>query len=88
MEKKLTWEEILKLYDQEWVQLIDYDWPEGTPYPRDGVVCVHSRDRKEFYQIMKGLEPKPDDSAIVYVGTPRRDSNVIYMNPVKLAQCS
>ena len=38
MEKKLTWEEIKKHYNQEWVELVDYDWPDTEPYPRDGVV--------------------------------------------------
>jgi hypothetical protein len=28
MAEKLSWEEIKKNYDQEWVELVDYDWPE------------------------------------------------------------
>jgi len=27
MTKKMIWAEIKKLYDQEWVELVDCDWP-------------------------------------------------------------
>jgi hypothetical protein len=49
IEKKLTWEQIEEQYDQEWVELIDYDWPEGMPYPQAGTVRVHASDCKTFY---------------------------------------
>ena len=32
MEKKLTWEEISRRYDKQWVELVDYDWPEEELY--------------------------------------------------------
>ena len=48
MEKKLTWQEIEKQYDREWVQLVDYDWPEDEPLPRSGVVVVHAKARRDF----------------------------------------
>jgi hypothetical protein len=85
MGNKLSWEEIIKQYDKEWVELVDYDWPDGTPYPRSGSVRVHAPDRKEFYRLMKELEPKPTDSALVFVGIPPRAPNTIYMNPLKFA---
>ena len=75
--KKLTWEEIEKLYDQQRVQLIDYDWPEGDPHPRSGVVRSHGADKKEFYRQCK-LEPVPNDSAIVFVGPPRNPDGVVF----------
>ena len=67
MEKKLTWQEIEKQYDREWVQLVDYDWPEGMPYPHAGTVRVHASDRKAFYSLAN-KEPRPLDSAILFVG--------------------
>jgi hypothetical protein len=85
MAEKLTWEEIEKLYNQEWVQLVDYDWPDGTPYPKSGFVRTHATDRKDLYRLMKALEPKPDDSALVFVGTPPHAPNTIYLNPLKFA---
>ena len=72
MWKKQTWEEIKKQYDQEWVELVDYDWPDGTPYPRAGIVRAHAPERKQFYQICKEHdvreEDSPSDAAIVFVG--------------------
>lgn len=42
MEPKLTWKEIEKRYDKEWVELVDYDWPEGNLNPSEGRVHVHA----------------------------------------------
>ena len=64
----LTWEEIKKQYDQEWVELVDYDWPEEETYPRSGIVRVHSRERAEFYRLAEIDSPR--DSALVFVGKP------------------
>ena len=74
MEKKLTWHEIEQLYDKEWVELIDYDWPEEEPYPISGIVRVHAPNRPEFDKLI-AVDP-PYDSAYVFVGTPIRSSEV------------
>lgn len=66
MLKKISWEEIRKLYDQEWVELIDYDWPDEESDPRAGVVRVHARTREEFDRLTD-IDP-PKDSAIAFVG--------------------
>ena len=63
---KMTWEEIKKHYDREWVELVDYDWPEEEIYPRSGVVRVHSSDRAEFYRL--AAQDSPVDSAFLFVG--------------------
>jgi hypothetical protein len=68
MGKKLTWEEIRKQYDQEWVELVDYDWPDEEPDPRAGVVRVHAKEREEFDRLA-AVDP-PRDSACVFVGDP------------------
>ncbi len=75
MEKKLTWPEIERLYNQEWVELIDYDWPEEDPFPKSGIVRVHAKTRSEFDDLAD-IDP-PRDSAYVYVGTPSNASNVV-----------
>ena len=66
MKKKLTWQEIEKQYDREWVQLVDYDWPEDEPLPRSGVVVVHAKARRDF-DAMIARTPQ-ENSALVYVG--------------------
>ena len=36
--EKLSWKEIREKFDQEWVELIDYDWDMTEPDPSAGVV--------------------------------------------------
>ena len=80
MNNKLSWTEIQRLYDQEWVQLTDYEWPEGSPFPSSGVVRVHASDRKIFYQKVKEASPRPSDSAFVFVGSPKREPGTVHTN--------
>ena len=77
MKKTLNWEEIEKLYDQQRVELVDYDWPDGDSHPRSGVVRSHGADKKDFYR-QCNREPVPSDSAIVFVGLPRIPEGVIF----------
>ena len=82
MTKKLSWQEIEKLYYQEWVELVDYDWPEGTPYPRAGVVRVHDANRKNFHALVKAQPPA--GSALVFVGTPELRENEVRNKPCRV----
>jgi hypothetical protein len=66
MEKKLTWDKIEKLYNRQWVQLIQYDWPEREALPRAGVVRVHAKTRQEFDRLI-AREPQKN-SALLFVG--------------------
>lgn len=66
--RKLTWEEIMKKYDQEWVELVDYDWPDEETDPRSGIVRVHAKTRDEFDRLTD-IDP-PKHSAYVFVGEP------------------
>ena len=70
MAEKLTFDEIKALYDEEWVELVDYDWPEGTPWPQAGIVRVHHPNRSEFWKLSKATQPEVTDSAIVFIGPP------------------
>jgi len=72
---KLTWPEIEKLYDKEWVQLIDYDWPEEEALPRSGIVQVHAKSRQQFDKLI--TQEFQLDSAILFVGQRTIPSGVI-----------
>jgi len=78
MSEKLTWDEIKQRYDGEWVLLLDYDWPEDRPWPKAGVVSAHDSNRKEFWRKAKAIEPRPTDSAGLFVGPP--DPPGVYRN--------
>ena len=86
MNERLSWEEISKRYDKEWIQLIDYVWPEGTPFPEAGVVRVHASDRKEFFRKVQELQPKQTESAFIYVGIPPKDAEVVHTNFHRIVQ--
>ncbi len=75
MNTKLNWEEIQKRFDQEWVELVDYEWEDTKLYPSGGVVRVHAKDRKEFDRLI--LQDPPEDSAFVFVGKRKRPENII-----------
>jgi len=66
MGDKISWHQIEALYDQEWVELTDFDWEETELFPTAGCVRVHSRDQKEFHRLIK--RDTPLDSAILFVG--------------------
>ncbi len=66
MGKRLTWAEIQELYDQEWVELVDFDWPLNKAKPSSGIVRVHAQTRKEFDRLV--LIDPPPDSALIFVG--------------------
>ena len=73
---KLTWDQIAKQFDQQWVELVDYDWPEGIPYPVAGVVRAHAKERKAFYRLANE-EPRPRESAILFVGKLNVPTNTV-----------
>jgi hypothetical protein len=80
MSEKLTWEEIKKKHDGEWVELVDFEWDETEPDPQAGVVRFHSKDKKEFHRL---ILDRPDcESAIVYVGDlfPRESNHIFSAN--------
>jgi hypothetical protein len=80
MSEKLTWDEIKKKYDGEWVELVDFDWDETEADPQSGVVRVHSKDKKEFHQL---ILDRPDcEAAIVYVGDvfPEQSNHIFSAN--------
>ncbi len=83
---KLTWHQIQQQYDHEWVQLIEYEWPEGAPFPVEGVVQFHARTRKEFNALSR-QHPTPD-AACVFVGKVELPSGtVLSANAMRMRAC-
>ena len=80
MSKSLSWNEIEQLFDRQWIELVDYNWPEGKPFPISGTVRVHSADRKEFYKLAKSEAPV--DSAILFVGKPDIPANTVLCSSI------
>jgi len=74
MSEKLSWEEIKENFDQEWVLLDDYDWPDSEEYPRAGVVRFHAKERSEFDRQIASREAG-FDSALLFVGGPETSDN-------------
>jgi hypothetical protein len=66
MNKILDWKQIQKEYQHQWVQLVDYDWPDGEPHPKSGKVRINATTRKEFNKLV--LQAEPRDAARIYVG--------------------
>ena len=75
--KRLTWEQIEKQYNKEWVELIDYDWPEGESYPRGGVIRTHGIDKKRFHQDCR-RSPAPEISAFLFVGKKLASTDTVF----------
>ena len=86
MEEKLAWHEIEKFYDQQWVQLVEYEWEDGRPYPSSGVVRIHAPTRKEFNRLV--LQSSAVDAARVFVGQSMLAKGVVFSpNIVKMTPC-
>jgi len=78
--EKLSWLEIQKKYNEEWVELIDFEWDETQSDPQSGVVRVHSKDKREFHKL---ILDRPDcEAAIVYVGDifPQQSNHIFSAN--------
>jgi hypothetical protein len=67
--QRVTWEQIKTSYNQEWIELVDYIWPDGEMYPLEGVIRSHGANKKEFH-LQCRKDPMPLDSAILFVGPP------------------
>ena len=85
MAEKLNWDEIQNRYSGEWVELVDYNWTDGEPYPSSGVVRVHAPDRKDFYA--QANQARPADSAILFVGDLDLPLGVIQNNLARISEC-
>jgi hypothetical protein len=85
-DERLTWDQIKQRYKGEWVELVDYDWPDNVPWPKAGVVRIHSSNRKEFWRLANAATPIPQDSASLFVGPPD-PPGVIRNNLMTITRC-
>ena len=65
MKERLTWDEIEKRYWHQWVQLVDFDWPDTQFWPTTAVVRVHAPSREEFDKL--AATGRPSRTARLYV---------------------
>jgi hypothetical protein len=70
MKESITYAEIKKRYDGEWVLIID-PVQTGDLEIVEGAVACHSKDRDEVYRVAKKLKPK--HSAILFLGKPPKN---------------
>lgn len=64
MNQKLTWDEIKQRHPNEWVALVDSDWPDTLPDPLAGVVFAHHPDKKKLFGLAHELKSK----AVLWTG--------------------
>ncbi len=74
MKEILSFSEIKKLYDAEWVLIGDHETCDDLSVKR-GVVLWHSKDRDEVYR--KARQIRPNHSAILYTGKLPDDAAVV-----------
>ena len=83
--EKLTWDQICKQYDKEWVHLIDYDWTDGEPWPKGGVVHLHAKTRKDFDDLMMASDQI--SGARIFVGKIEGNEDLIMMGNFMRVTC-
>lgn len=69
MAEKLTWDEIKRRHPDEWVALVDYEWPDDRGVPDSGVVYAHSPDHARLMEMHRHLQ----EAAIVWTGKTRAE---------------
>lgn len=79
MAEKLSWDEILKKYDQQWIELVDFDWDETDPSPKAGVVRVHSTNKSEMLRIAS-IDPPAKEAAILFIGKTRHELGTLRLS--------
>ena len=67
MKQTITYAEIQKQYDGEWVLIIDPVTTKNLEIVEGKVAC-HSKNRDEVYR--KAMEIKPKHSAVLFMGKP------------------
>lgn len=74
MSETISFAEIQKKFDSEWVLLEDPVTDQGLTV-KSGKVLWHSKDRDEVYR--KGRELKPKHSALLYTGKLPQDTVIV-----------
>ncbi|MFH1829365.1 MAG: hypothetical protein ABH871_01125 [Pseudomonadota bacterium] len=66
MGQKMSWEELVKTYPDEWVALSDYEQDGAIEIV--GTVIAHDPDKKIFHEKVRKLMPQCHDIAVRYTG--------------------
>ena len=66
MEQKMTWEEMLGAYPNEWVAVANYEHTGALEV--SGLVIAHHSSKKPFYERVRQLRPQYHDIAVRYTG--------------------
>jgi len=74
MSEVLTFEQMHKRYDSEWVLVGDPELTDMNEVIRGKVLC-HSRDRDEVYR--KAMELRPKSSAFLCFAEPPEDMVIV-----------
>ncbi len=65
-EHKITWQELVKNFPDEWVALVDYTQKGAEDI--EGTLVVHHPDRKKFHKAVGRVIPRYKDMALLYTG--------------------
>ena len=74
MSETISFAEIRRKFDSEWILLKDPETEEGLQV-KSGKVLWHSKDRDEVYR--KARELKPKHSALLYTGKLPQDTVIV-----------
>ena len=74
MNETISFAEIQKKFDSEWILLKDPETEESLKV-KSGKVLWHSKDRDEVYR--KARELKPKHSAFIYTGKLPQDTVIV-----------
>ena len=74
MSERISFAEIQKKFDSEWILLEDPETQEGLKV-KSGKILWHSKDRDEVYR--KARELRPKHSAILYTGKLPEDTVIV-----------
>ena len=67
-EALLPWSAIKELFEDQWVEIVDFEWEPESLFPRTARVKNFSSDRATLVQ-RAGRSKSRQNSAILYMGT-------------------
>lgn len=63
MRQRLSWNQVKKLYEGQWVELVDFEWDWNNAYPRWACVGLSADSREELLSLSTN-----DESLILFIG--------------------
>ena len=65
---RLSWSKIRDIYEGEWIEVVDYDWPWNRSTPNWGVIRYHHPDRAELLRLIQS-GGKHSDSLVLHIAS-------------------